>query len=361
MNKDISVFRGLVCNDNTVEYIPQGIFGVYPEDIKTNSTDKTIEITMKDKSVLVDCKYGGIDNIIYPSTVGLFVKEIVERHGLELKNINFPLSDFVLNERPNFDLESTTERYLISAAAELSGSSVQVTRDGKVLICKPSDTNITIKKLDYKKLGSKEKKFGPINCVILAKKNINDDFIYKDQASIDLNGLCEWRIEDNPYVDLIRQQSVDIVGQQIVGMEIIPFEINEAIDSYVYDFNDKILIEDEQGNIFSTNILNICSANRIFTKLSADIQNSTSSKLKLAGSSKESINQIKLDVDHVKNEMNIIATEINEQDTKIAQINMKSDLISQKVQDNEIKVEQAMSSTNLEISIINQTLENELR
>lgn len=327
INKDVQVFRGLVLNDGTVEYVPQGIFHINPEDVTTNSTSKTIELTVKDKSTVFDCTYGGEENITYPCTLGDFINEIVTRRGFILETPDFPMSSFVLESAPNFDKTTTTERYLLASAAVLGGCTAQMSRTGGVIISKPCETGNEIKRIHYQSLASKEEKFGPINSVVLGRSNGDNDVVAKDEESIQLNGLCEWRIEDNPYVDLIRESSVDIVASELFGREIIPFEINNLIDNYLYDINDTITIQDKQGNMFSTTLMSIQSTSRIFTNIKTSIQNKTTTNYKLAGSSKVLMEKIKLDVDHNKQEIEAQAIKITENQEQIAQTIMNIEAI----------------------------------
>lgn len=371
IDKDIQVFRGLLLEDNTIEYIPQGIFHVNYDDVKTNSTAKTIELTIKDKSIDFDCVYGGIDKISYPCTLGQFVNEIVTRHGLILETPNFPFSDLVLNERPNFDLNTATERYLISSAGEIGGCTVQMSRTGGVRISKPYVTGKIIKKIDYKKLPSKEKQFGPINQVSLSRNSAdNDSIISKDGDSIIKNGLCEWEIKDNPYVDLIREKIVDQIASKIFGMTIIPFELEDVIDSYLYDINDSVSIVDKMNNTFNTTILSISSSSRIFTKLRTSVQIKTETNAKLAGSSKEVLKRVALDVEHNNQRINAVVNEQSNQASKISQleinntsiveqvssINNTVDVIDGQVSQIENTVQETITSNNAQFEVINKTL-----
>lgn len=342
LEKDIQVFKGLILEDGTTEYIPQGVFRPKAPDVKTNSTAKTIEITMKDNSVVFDNKYEG--NQEYPCTLGEFINEIITRRGFIFETPKFPFYDLILNERPNFDLESTVERYLIAAAAEIGGCTVQMSRTGGVQITKPVSTNLIIKKTEYKRLPSKEKQFGPINSVILGNNNMNNDIIYRDEDSIVKNGLFEWKILDNPYVDKIKKEMIDKVAEKIIGMSIIPFELQDVIDNYLYDLNDVITIEDKFGNLFNTTILSLESTSRIFTKAKAAVQNDTMTNYNLAGSSKKSIERIKLDVDHVKNEMNLVAEKVTDNNKKIAEMNVDINSISLRTAEVEEEIMQATQS-----------------
>lgn len=331
VGKDINVYRGLVLDDDTVEYIPQGIFNVKTDDVKSSSTAKTIEFSVKDKSIIFDDLYGGEENVLYPTTVKIFIEEMCNRRGITLETQTFPFSDLILQQRPNFDLNSTTERWLIAKAAELGGCNAQISRTGGLVISKPLIVNQTIKRIDYKSLASKENVFGPINYVALSNANYTNDIVSKDDASITEHGKTEWKLLDNPYVDLIRESIVDSIANELFGMTIIPFELNDTIDSYLYDINDRITIQDKSGNFFDTTILSVNSTSRIFTNLKANVQENSQTDHMLAGSSKNDIKQVKLDVDHVKNNITAIATEVSDQNEKITKVELDVDSISQTV------------------------------
>ncbi len=344
VNKEISVYRGLVLEDNSIEYIPQGIFIPPPDSIKSNSTAKTIEITMKDKSVVFDNPYGGLDNIVYPTTLGFFINEIIERRGLILETPEFPFYDLVLETRPNFDLNSTTERQLIASAGALGGCNTQMSRLGGVRIERNVKTDIQILRKSYKSLSSKEKMFGPINSVVLGNTGMNNDVVKKDEESILANGLFDWKLYDNPFVDLNKAEMIDSIASQILGMYIVPFEITDAVDSYLYDIGDQIEVQDKQGNIFSTTILKIASSARIYTKLAAAVQQNSQTNYNLAGSSKKSLESIKLDVDHVKNELTAQATKITEQSEKYTSLELDVNGIKETVSSTETNVKELAES-----------------
>lgn len=344
IGKKIEVYRGMILDDNTIEYIPQGIFVPNAEGVKCNSTAKTIEITMKDNSVVFDQSYEG--TIEYPTTLGEFINEIITRRGLVLETPKFPFYDMVLLQKPNFDSSSTPERSLIAKAGELGGCTTQISKNGGVVISKPYDTGIKIRKTDYKRLNSKEKIFGPINSVVLGKTGINDDKVWRNQESIDKNGLYEWKIYDNPYVDLDRDTYIDQIGAMLDGMYIIPFEIENCIDNYLYDINDQIEIEDKFGKFFKTTIMSINADSRIFSKFKAHVQNKTDTNYKLAGSSKQDITKLRFDVDYNNKTIEAEIETNNEQSSQINQLSLDKESINLKVEAVDKKVEAVEGNIN---------------
>ena len=57
-------------------------------------------------------------------------------------------------------------------------------------------------------------KYGPVNSIVLSRAGGSDNIYLKDQASIDLNGLCELKIEDNQIMNLNNRADYlpDILG-----------------------------------------------------------------------------------------------------------------------------------------------------
>lgn len=288
--KEVSVYRGLEI-DGAVTWIPMGLFTAKDEDITNNKTARSISFKGTDRAVLFDCAYGG--KLTYPTTLGAFVKEICQRHGVALETATFPMSTFKLTEAPNMDA-SMTDRELISRAAELGGCIAQISRTGGLRISKPSNTGIKIGKSRYKTV-SKEPKFGAINSLVFGHDGYDDDITYPTTAP---ENLCQWRIDDNPFIDKTRESSIKTVAAQIFGMSIVPFQITDCIDDYIFDLNDTISVQDKDGTYFAATVLQIETTARIRSKLSAEAQTVRKTDYKMAGSVIQSLKKVQLQVDH---------------------------------------------------------------
>lgn len=348
VNKEVTVFRGLILEDGTVEYVQQGIFVATPDNITTSSTKKTISFKGKDKATVFDNYYGGENLIKYPSTWGAFIQEICERRGITLETPEFPLHDQVLEERPNFDINSTTERTIISQVAQLSGSVVQISRLGGLRIEKTVETGKTIKRLHYKSL-NKENKYGPVNVVALGIEEGTDDIIYKNEESITTNGETVKKINNNCFVSLNRETYIDLIGAQWDGIEFYPFNLENVIDDYCFDLGDVVTIVDKNNQEFKTIILAYETTSRIFCKLYTNTQENSQLNYKLAGSSKEQIDQIKMSVNHLKNEFDVTAQLVDGQNEQISQINLSLG-----------KIQETVSQTNEEMDNLTTTVQNTL-
>lgn len=321
--KEVSVYRGLEIN-GSVTWIPLGLFTAKDEDITNNKTARSISFKGTDRAVLFDCAYGG--SLTYPTTLGAFVKEICQRHGVALETATFPMSTFKLTEAPNMDA-SVTDRELISRAAELGGCIAQISRTGGLRISKPVSTGIQIGKARYKAV-SKEPKFGVINSLVFGHDGYDDDITY---PSIAPENLCQWRIDDNPFIDKTRESSIKTVAAQIFGMSIMPFQITDCIDDYIFDLNDTISVQDKDGTYFTATVLQIETTARIKSKVSAEAQIVKKTDYKMAGSVMQTLKKVQLQVDHQKLSIQTLVQDVNGLSGEVSTLKQTASIIQSKV------------------------------
>lgn len=340
-DKEVTVYKGIEIN-GVVEYIPQGIFIPRAEQIATNISQKTIIFkNIQDK--------GQIFNDIYKSDLdwtsthtGLeIIQEICTNIGIELGTTTFNWYDYKFKQ-PNFS-QNTTYREVISRIAEIGGSIAYINRDGKLIITPQFNTNNTISNSRYIKL-SREQQFGPINVIVLGKTDINDNIYYPTNKP---DNSVEWKILDNPFVDLYREEMIEKVASYIIGSSIIPFEITDFVDGFCYDLNDVLKIVDKKGNMFNAVLLNYETTSRIRSNINVETQETSDTNYNLPGSTKQEYKNIKLDVNHIKNELVSIAEETGELNSKVSKI-------SQNV--NEITIEVANVSEQIEL--VDETISN---
>lgn len=321
--KEVSVYRGLEIN-GSVTWIPLGLFTAKDEDITNNKTARLISFKGTDRAVLFDCAYGG--SLTYPTTLGAFVKEICQRHGVALETATFPMSTFKLTEAPNMDA-SVTDRELISRAAELGGCIAQISRTGGLRISKPVSTGIQIGKARYKAV-SKEPKFGVINSLVFGHDGYDDDITY---PSIAPENLCQWRIDDNPFIDKTRESSIKTVAAQIFGMSIMPFQITDCIDDYIFDLNDTISVQDKDGTYFTATVLQIETTARIRSKLSAEAQTVRKTDYKMAGSVMQTLKKVQLQVDHQNLSIQTLVQDVSGLSGEVSTLKQTASSIQSKV------------------------------
>lgn len=147
----------------------------------------------------------------------------------------------------------------------------------------------------------------------------------------------EWRIEDNPYVELTRETIITDVAPFILGRSIIPFEINEVIDDFYLDLNDVITITDNDGTTFTSTILSYDTSSRIKSVIKAPAQNTTLSNYEIAGGIRPSLNAVKLEVNHATNQIKGLVTTTEDLTTKTSEIVQNSEEFTQTFYEDVIK------------------------
>ena len=328
--KEINVYRGLEIN-GTIEWIPQGVFIPTADKIKTNITTKTISFNgIQDKSQWFDDKYeSNLDWVNTSTHTGLeIVQEICTKLGITLETTTFNWSNYNFKQ-PNFS-SNTTYREVISRLAEIGGSIAFISRNGGLVIKSQNATGHSVARSRYVKL-SKEKQFGLINVVVLGKEGINDDIVYPNPAP---ETKIEWKILDNPFVDLYREEMIETVASYIIGQSIIPFEMTDFADGFYLDLNDTIQVTDKNDNVFNATILNYETSSRIKANISAKTQNNFITDYNLAGSAKKQTQDIKFDVDHIKKQIVLMSSSINEGEEQIENLNASIELTNEQIQQN---------------------------
>ena len=321
--KEITVYRGLDVN-GTIEWIPQGIFIPTADKITTNISTKTIAFNgIQDKSQLFDLMYESNLNWSDGTThTGLeIVQEICTKLGVTLETTTFNWYNYSFKQ-PNFS-SNTTYREVINRIAQIGGSIAYISRTGDLVIKNQTSTGHSIARKRYSKL-SKEKQFGLINVVVLGKDGMNDDIVYPSTLP---SNVVEWKILDNPFVDLYREEMIETVASYIIGQSIIPFTLNDFVDGFYLDLNDIIQVTDKNNNVFNATILNYESTSRIKSNIGADVQNNSTTNYNLAGSNKKGMLDVKADVDHIKGQINLIVEEQNEQGETLNQIQIDNENI----------------------------------
>lgn len=315
--KEITVYKGLIINDS-VEWVKQGIFIPQEKDITNDLTSKTLKISnAQDKTQFLDDKYdSSLDWSNNQTHTGLeIVQEICTKKDIILANTNFAWANYPFKQ-PNFK-EGTTNREVLSRISEIGGEISIFNSDGKLLIKNQHSTGDTIQRQRYEKL-SKEKSY-VVNTVVLGKSGIDDNIRYPENIT---ENRVELEILDNPFVDLYREEMISKVASHVIGKSYTPFKMDGFVDGFIYEINDVVKVIDNNHNEFNAVILGISNSSRLKSMIKADVHNDTVINYNLAGSSKKAIEQARVEVNHIKNE---ILAEVNKKvdnEEIIASLNM---------------------------------------
>lgn len=312
-NKEIVVYKGLYI-DNQIEWVPQGTFKPNSSNITTNISTRTITIQdAQDRTQLFDVPY--VSTLSWNNNQTHSGQEIVDdictQIGIELANSTFNWSSYQFKQ-PNFK-EGITCREIIRRLAEIGNSIAFINREGKLEIKSRTATNELIERKRYINL-SKENIVGPYNTLVLGKDGYNDDIVYPEVVEGD---RIECKILDNPFVDLYREEMIETVASYFIGTSYMPFELSDFVDGFYFDLNDEIEMIDKNGNKFKSVILNYENTSRIKSKVGASTESISPTDYNLAGSQKQELKQVKLDVDHVNNQINSVVSSVKELDTQV--------------------------------------------
>lgn len=239
-----SVMRGLTIDSN-VE-IPKGTMLNYQFGVLVNGSFEyidfgnyivdTVEKQEDTNSYLIECcdsmlyamKDYEAPNITYPITVRNYINAICNKIGLTFKNASDTFA--------NYDKEIPSELYsnigytyrnVLDELAQVTASTICINEvDDELEIRYINNTNDTIDEEYLKDVNVNfGEKYGPINSIVLTRAGGSDSVYLKDQESIDENGLCELKIEDNQIMNLNDRA------------DYLP-DILEVLDGFEYYTND---------------------------------------------------------------------------------------------------------------------------
>ena len=234
---------------------------------------------------------------------------------MTLKSNSFAWASYNFNQ-PNFP-SNITYRQVLARLGEIGGETVIFDYNGELEFKSQYTTGDTIGRSRYGKI-SKEKSI-TFNSVVLGKQGINDDIIYP--ANMLDSDRVSFRIEDNPFVDLYREEMIEDVADFIIGLTYVPFACDNLLDGFIYELNDVISITDRNNETSRAVILSIDNSSRIASNIKLDTTIEDSTDYKLAGSSKQELANVRLDVDHINNQISSLVSKTEQLEESIEVLN----------------------------------------
>ena len=184
------------------------------------------KITCYDKMLLSMVDYEDM-SITYPITIRNYIGTICTHLGITFANSS---DTFV-----NYDKELEKELFLgdgevslgykfrdvLDQLAEVTASTICINSDDELEIRYITDSEDTIDETFFKSVNVEfGQKYGPINSIVLSRSAESDTINEQDTESIEENGLCELKINDNQIMnDNNRDQYLEEIFQQINGLE----------------------------------------------------------------------------------------------------------------------------------------------
>ena len=303
-DKEISVYKGIDIN-GTTEWVIQGVFIPRADEITNNITTKVMSFKdIKDRRQLLDDAYTSqLDWSNGQTHTGLeIVQEICNRKSLTLKNVNFGWATYNFKQ-PNFPTNITNTEVL-ARISQIGGEIVIFDNNGELEIKSQYSTGDIIPRKRYVKV-SKEK-IVAFNTVVLGNEGMSNDIVYPSTIQTE---RIEYQILDNPFVDLYKQEMIQEVASHIIGKSYTPFILENFVDGFYYELNDVVTILDKNGETFSAVFLDYSNTSRIKSTFKADsMGNVQDTNYNLAGSNKKSMNDVKLQVNHIENNISSLVS-----------------------------------------------------
>jgi len=243
VNYQFGVKVGEDANGNVYEYIDYGNYIVY--DVEKQEDTSSYKIICYDKLLYSMKDYEDL-GISYPLTINDYISAVCTELGLTFANDE--------DTYVNYDKIIEAERYLtedgeslgytfrdvLDELAQVTASTICINDDDELEIRYITNTNDTIDEEYFKDINVNfGQKYGPINSVVLSRSAGSDNIYLKDDASIQLNGLCEIKIEDNQILNFNdRDEFIQGIFNQLDGLE---YYLNDCSSTGItyYDLCDR--------------------------------------------------------------------------------------------------------------------------
>lgn len=309
--KTIDISYGMTIEDE-IEKVPLGKFIIQEY---TENDDFTITIKASDYMVLFDTTFLASE-LTYPMTMKNLLIAICNDYEIELGTTTF------LNENIEIAVydDSLTARTLLSYISEQAGSFAFIGRDGKLYI-KQLFNNI----IEYELSTDIFQTFNwgePFTITKVAFEDGIQDFTFGDDE-----GNVIWINANNMFI--ASSEQVENIYDLINETEVYSFKGSSIIDPAldigdIIKINDKYIIWQYDVDLYGKFIGEIQTEIELAEKTeTTTVTVNETTKLR----------RIQSSIDQVEGTVTILATEVGEQDSTIAQLQISVEEISQKVEE----------------------------
>ena len=311
--------------NNSFEWVDYGNYKVYKSE--KNEDTLSHKITAYDKILESMIDYDL--EVTYPITVRNYWIAIFTKLNWNTAGIpdTFTNSTKMINQDVHSGI-GYTYRDVLDELCTISGVWL-VDKNGIPSIVSPNETNETIDKTYMKdtNVTIKDKVF--FNSLVFSRVEGSDNIYRKDDASIEQNGLHEFKISDNQLLSTNdRDLYIDELWNYIKDFEYYSFEIDtvgivflEALDKFNLSINNQnyptILLNDE--TYISQGL-----TETIYSESPTEMQ----TKYKYADTSDKKLNQTYINVDKQNQKIDAIVSTQNEQGETIAQLQLNSEEVN---------------------------------
>ena len=353
-NKTIEVYTGIIIGE-TVEKIPLGTFIIEKPD--NEETEEKTTFVGYDYMIKFNKEY--VDNNTYPISLKQYLTNLCNQVSLELGSSKLINEDYQISGNPFTEENKVDCKTVLSKVAELCGGFAKIGRDNKLYIVnlnsneyikaltvdevhhmKVSEINSTLVKYFGKTQGipssatidgntymkfKKNNMYGEVNSLVLRLSQVegeNDAEV--DEASVEVNGLTEIVIEDNPFLinSEERKKIIKELWKALRGLRYLPFKVEEYYGFPYLDTGDKIEILDTEDTKYISFIFeHKFTYNGAFKgSLSTEALTKTETKYKNSNNIKTKFRQVELIVDKINGKITTVIEQQDEQKTRISEI-----------------------------------------
>ena len=330
-DKDINFKYGLFIN-NKFEYVDLGNYFI--KDIEDSKKKDEIKVIGYDRMIRFMKTFKQLElQLTYPCKILKLVQRICEVCGVELYSTDFYNADLDVTE-DFFTAQELTYRDVLEKIAQATLTTAFI-EDNKLNLYKV-DNEVT-EKLDKSYLTDLtiKEKFVPVNALVLGRGDVEDNIEEIDEKSIEQNGRCEIRFDENEFIEFQREKVIKGMFKQIKGIEYYSFE---ASDVGVMWLKPCACIElgDKEDNLYKAYYLkaNITINTGISSNIEAELPEQTNTEYKVT--TKEEKKTLKVERLAKKNEGLIqdLAVETKEQSQKLTKHEQDIDKITNTVSTN---------------------------
>ncbi len=314
-DKEFEVYRGLDVN-GSIEYVLQGIFKASGEDITVNESGNKISVKAYDRAVLFDVEQVSQPEVTENYTYGDYIDFILSDVPIELSTIDYPLKDVIMQHPANIE-QGTSKRVILSKFAEIIGCICVIDRQGNLCFSKQQITDYTISD-GYGKLLLSEQMSTVNQISVRTQADINDDVVYPDSVADAVN----YAIVNNPFVTPSDTDLIKLISDNIIGLKMGNYTIENAVDDYIVDINDIVTVISKNGEALQLPILSYESAGRIKANYKLDLTYEQSCVLENSLSSRVAAAEIKIDRQNAEIQMKVseddVCSVISQSSSKIS-------------------------------------------
>lgn len=329
-NQDLEYRIGAKLDDGTFKYISFGNFIVQkPEntDVKEETTFTALDYMSK-----FDKPYE--QRLTLPMTYGALAQDICDQCGVELGSIEFRNSNKTVLTNPFIGGENCRE--VIKSLARISFSVAYIGQDNKLYFGfeVKNEVDEEIDTDEYFELSPNNRK-KPINVVTLRSSEVPAAGIsIKNQAAIDAMGEeVELIIEEDyfAYTDEIREDLLK-EATALFGLEYDPIEI-DLLGSIYLNFNDVIEVTNLKGEKRKTYCINNSHTynGALYNKIASPALTEVEDKYKYQDEAETARRRTAVEIDKANQRINLLTTNVTEQQNKISQIIIDIDTIRNEV------------------------------